>query len=387
MGVAIRSAWLPTIALALAAGCSKEAPPPPRPAPQVAVMTATPQTIPYSLTFVAQTESSRQVDIVARVSGYLDKIAYREGELVKEGQLLFQLDQKPFRAQLDAARGELRAQQARFTTAKANLDRTRPLARMDALSRADLDKAQGDFDSSNAAVFAAQAKVREQELNLGYTTITSPVTGLAGRASQRQGAYINSMSDGAKLTYVAALDPMWVNFSVSQNQMAKVREMVEKKQLVLPAGQDLEVELVMSDGGAYPQKGRINFADPSFSQETGSFVVRAQLPNPDNALRPGMFVTAHVRGATQPDAIVVPQLAVQQGAQGHLVYVVKADGTAELRPVVVGDYQAGKDIVILSGLRAGDRVVVEGALKVIPGQPVKIVEPGAEKKPGAEQKK
>jgi membrane fusion protein (multidrug efflux system) len=376
-----------SLAALLASACSKETPPPPRPAPQVAVLAATPQTIPYSLTFVAQTESSRQVDIVARVSGYLDKIAYREGELVKEGQLLFQLDQKPFRAQLDAARGELAAQQARFTAAKANLDRTRPLAKMDALSRADLDKAQGDYDSSNAAVFSAQAKVREQELNLGYTTITSPVNGLASRASQRQGAYINAMSEGAKLTYVAALDPMWVNFSVSQNQMAKVRELVEKKLLVMPASQDFEVELVMSDGGVYPHQGKLNFADPSFSQETGSFVVRAALPNPDSALRPGMFVTARVKGATQPDAIVVPQLAVQQGANGHLVYVVKPDGTAELRPVVVGDYQGAKDIVILSGLRSGDRVVVEGALKVIPGQPVKIVEPGAEKKPGAEQKK
>jgi len=145
----------------LAAGCSKEAPPPARPVPQVTVVTVKPQTIPYVMSFVAQTESSRQVDIVARVSGYLDKIAYREGELVSEGQVLFQLDPKPFRAQLDAAKGELLAQQARFTTAKSNLDRVKPLAALDALSKADLDRAQGAYDSANAAVFAAQAKVRE----------------------------------------------------------------------------------------------------------------------------------------------------------------------------------------------------------------------------------
>ena len=362
-------------AAGLAGGCSKEEAPPPKPAPQVSILVATPQTIPYTQSFVAQTESSRQVDIVARVSGYLDRIAYKEGELVKEGQLLFQLDSKPFRAQLDAARGELKSQQARFTTAKANLDRVKPLAKMDALSRSDLDKAQGEHDSASAAVFAADAKVREQELNLGYTTITAPVTGLASRSTQRQGAYINAMSEGAKLTYVAALDPIWVNFSVSQNQMAKIRDMVEKKRLVLPPGQDMEVELVMPDGNAYAHRGKINFADPSFSQETGSFLVRAVLPNPESALRPGMFVTAKVMGATQPNAIVVPQLAVQQGAQGHLVYVVKQDGTAELRPVLVGDYIGAKDIVILNGLQGGDRVVVDGALKVIPGQPVKIVEP------------
>jgi membrane fusion protein (multidrug efflux system) len=133
---------------ALAAGCSKEAPPPQRPVPEVTVVTVAPREIPYAMNFVAQTESSRQVDIVARVSGFLDRIAYQEGELVKEGQLLFQLDPKPFEAQLEAARGELQAQQARFTTAQANLGRVKPLAQQNALSQADLDKAQGEFDSA-----------------------------------------------------------------------------------------------------------------------------------------------------------------------------------------------------------------------------------------------
>jgi membrane fusion protein (multidrug efflux system) len=379
----MRLALLPAVALALVAACGKsEAPTAQKPAPQVTVVTATPQAIPYVMTFVAQTESSRQVDIVARVSGYLDKIAYREGELVQEGQLLFTLDPRPFRAQLDAAKGELQAQRARLATARANLERIRPLAKMDAVSRADLDKAQGDFDGANAAVFSAQAKVKEQELNLGYTTIESPVTGLASRSSQRQGAYVNAMSESAKLTYVAALDPIWVNFSVSQNQTTKLKDMVEKKQVVPPPNLDFEVEIVLSDGTVYPQKGRINFADPSFSQETGSFLVRAVLPNSDKALRPGMFVTARVIGAQRPNAIVVPQLAVQQGSNGHLVYVVKPDGVAEVRPVVVGDYQGEKDIVVMAGLQGGERVVVDGALRVAPGQPVKVVDA---KKPEAKK--
>jgi membrane fusion protein (multidrug efflux system) len=246
---------------------------------------------------------------------------------------------------------------------------------MDAVSRADLDKAQGEHDSANAAVFAARAKVKEQELNLGYTTIESPVTGLASRSSQRQGAYINAQSESAKLTYVAALDPVWVNFSVSQNQTTKLRDMVEKKLLVPPPNLDFEVEVALSDGTVYPHKGRINFADPSFSQETGSFLVRAVLPNPDRQLRPGMFVTARLYGATRPNAIVVPQLAVQQGSNGHLVYVVKPDGVAEIRPVVVGDYQGEKDIVIMAGLQGGERVIVDGALRVVAGQPVKLAEP------------
>jgi membrane fusion protein (multidrug efflux system) len=359
------------------AGCSKEAPPPQRPPPEVSVVTVQPRNIPFTPNFVAQTESSRQVNIVARVSGYLDKIAYQEGEVVKEGQLLFQLDPKPFQAQLDAARGELQAQQARFTTADANLKRVKPLAAQNALSQSDLDKAQGEFDSAKAAVYSAQAKVTEAELNLGYTTIRSPVTGLASRSQQRQGAFINAQSDSANLTYVAAIDPIWVNFSVSQNQVAKWRDEAAKKLVIQPKNDDYEVEIVLSDNTSYPHKGRINFADPSFSQDTGSFLVRAVLPNPKRDLRPGMFVTAFVKGALRPDAIVVPQLAVQQGSNGHLVYVVKEDGTAEVRPVMVGDYYGEKEIVILTGLHASDRVVVDGVLKVIPGQPVKVVEPGA----------
>lgn len=370
---------LAAVALAvLLAGCSKQAPPvPQRPAPEVSVITVRPQTIPFVASYVAQTESSRQVDIVARVSGFLDKIAYREGDLVREGQLLFQLDPKPFQAQLEAARGELQAQQARLTTAEATLARVKPLAAQNALSQADLDKAQGEFDAAKAAVFSAQAKVKEAELNLGYVTIRSPVTGLAGRSAQREGAYLNAQSAESKLTYVAAIDPIWVTFSVSQNQIAKVREMVASKQLVVPKNQQYEVDLVLSDGTKYPYSGRISFADPSFSQDTGSFMVRAVLPNPKMELRPGMFVTALVKGASRPDAIVVPQLAVQQGANGHLVYVVNDAGIAEVRPVVVGDYIGEKDIVVAAGLHAGDRVVVDGVLKVVPGRPVKIVEAGA----------
>jgi membrane fusion protein (multidrug efflux system) len=253
----------------------------------------------------------------------------------------------------------------------------KPLARQNALSQSDLDRAQGDFDAAKAAVFAAQAKVKEAELNLGYTTIRSPVTGLSSRSTQRQGAYLNAQSPDATLTYVAAIDPIWVNFSVSQNLVAKWREMRASKQVIAPANDNYEVELVLSDGTPYPHKGKINFADPSFSQDTGSFQVRAVLPNPKRELRPGMFVTAYVKGAVRPGAIVVPQLAIQQGPKGHVAYVVNQEGKVEARPVVVGDYYGENEIVVTSGLRTGDRVVVDGVIKIAPGLPVKIVEAGA----------
>lgn len=366
-----------TAAAVLLGGCGKEAPPPPRAAPQVAVLTIEPKTIPFSPTFVAQTESSRQVNIVARVSGFLDRIAYQEGELVKQGQLMFVLDPKPFNAQLNAAQGELQSQQARLATAEATFGRVKPLTEQDALPLSDLDRARGELDAAKAAVYSAKAKVSEAELNLGYATITSPVTGLASRALQRQGAFVNSMAESANLTYVAAIDPIWVNFSVSQNQAAKWKEMVVKGQIIPPRDANYDVDVVLPGGIRYPHRGKISFSDPSFSQDTGSFMVRAVLPNPKMELRPGMFVTAFMHGAMRPNAIVVPQLAIQQGSDGHLVYVVNASGVAEIRPVIVGDYVGEKDIVVVGGLHAGDRVVVDGVLKVVPGQPVTVVPPGA----------
>jgi len=368
------------LVFALLAGCAKETSAPQQhPTPEVTVMTLTPRDIPNTPSFVAQTESSRQVNIVARVSGFLDRIAYQEGQMVKKGQLLFQLDPKPFKAQLEAARGELQSQQARLRTADANLKRVKPLTEQDALSQADLDRAQGEFDASKAAVFVASAKVKETELNLGYTTIRSPVTGLTSRSLQREGAFVNATAETANLTYVAAIDPIWVTFSVSQNQMAQWREQARKGLIVPPKNLDYEVYLVLPDGTPFAERGKINFTDPSFSQDTGSFMVRAVLPNPKRELRPGMFVTAYLKGALRPNAIVIPQLSVQQGSNGHIVYIIKPDGTAEVRPVVVGDYEGEKNIVIENGLHAGDRIVVDGMLKVVPGQPVKIVEPGADK--------
>ena len=374
-------------ALLGACGKGNESAPPAtaqRPPPQVGVFTVAPRSVPFVPTFVAQTESSRQVNIVARVSGFLDKIAYQEGATVKQGQVLFQLDHKPFVAQVNAARGELQAQEARLATAQANYGRVKPLAEQNALSQADLDKAKGDLDSATAAVFSAKAKLEEATLNLGYATITSPVNGVTSRSLQRQGAYINSVSDSANLTYVAALDPIWVTFSVSQNQMAEYQRQRDSRQIQAPPKDKFEVEVVLPDGTVYPQKGTIDFSDPSFSQSTGSFMVRAVIPNRKETLRPGMFVTVRLNGAARPNAVVIPQLAVQQGAKGHMVFVVGEGGVAEVRPVIVGEYVGDRDIVVLTGLRAGDRVVTDGFARVQPGKPVTIA-PATPATPGAPQ--
>jgi len=378
----VKAAWQRIIAFRpfllsfffLLAACSQEkSPPAAPPTPEVGVITIETKPVPYSQSFVAQTESSRHVDILARVAGFLDRIAYAEGDFVKEGAVLFQIDPKPFKAQLDAARGELEAQRARLGTAAANLKRVKPLAEQNALSQADLDRANGDFEVAKAAVHSAEAKVHQAELNLSYTTIRSPLNGSAGRALQREGAYVGGSSETAKLTNVAALDPIWVTFSVSQNQQAKTRKMFEQKIVVPPPNSNYDIEVTLPDGKVHPYRGKINFADQSFSQETGSFLVRASLPNPKRELRPGMFVTVTLHGAIRPNAVVIPQLAVHQSAKGHFVLVANAENKLEPRPVVVGTYAGDKEIYIEQGLQAGDRVIVDGFARLTPGALVKPV--------------
>jgi membrane fusion protein (multidrug efflux system) len=364
------------IAMVTVCGCKKEEPPAPPPPAEVVAVTVTPQTVPVTVPFVAQAESSHQVEIVARVNGFLEKILYKEGDVVKAGQVLFLMDQKPFRAQVSAAQGEVANREAQLWTARANLDRIKPLAEQDAASKSDLDNAIGAVQSAEAALYEASARLEKAELDLGYTTIKSPVSGVSGQSQMREGAYLAPTGSSSLLTYVATLDPIWINFSVSQNQMARNQLEAAEGRLILPADNAYEVAIDLSDGSRYPHVGRLSFADPSFRKDTGTFLVRAELPNPQGVLRPGMFVKAYIKGAVRPDALVVPQKAVQQTANGHVVYVVGADEKAELRPVVVGEW-VDSDWVINQGLKAGDRVIIEGFQRLAPGAPVKVVTPEA----------
>jgi membrane fusion protein, multidrug efflux system len=364
------------IACMLLAGCGPAPEPAARPPVEVAVQPVVARTIPVVTSRVAQTESSRQVEVVARVSGFLEHIAYREGGLVREGEIMFEMDKKPFQADLEMAQGELQASEARLVTATANLERTRPLAAADALSQSDLDRAVGEFKAAEAAVFSARAGMKRAELNLGYATIRSPVTGLAGQAEQREGAFLNSTGPSANLAYVAQLDPIWVNFSVSQNEAIRRDERTRAGLYVAPPDDRYVVELVLGDGRVFPHAGELDFADPSYDRRTGTFTVRAAVPNPDLLLRPGMFVTALLKGATRPGAIVVPQRAVQKSSEGHIVWLVNAQGAAEPRPVIAGDW-IGDEWIIEQGLQGGETLIVDGFQRLGPGAPVKAVAAGA----------
>ena len=357
--------------------CGKMEAPKAAPAPQeVTVVTVSPKTVPATFEFVAQAESSHQVEIVARVSGFLEKILYREGQVVEEGQVMFQMDPKPFQAQVNASKGEVENRKAQLWTAKANLDRIKPLAEQDAASKSDLDNAVGTVQSAEASVYESQAGLDKAQLDLSYTVIKSPFTGVSSKALLREGAYLSATGSTSKLTYVAKLNPIWIDFNISQNQRAKLGQEVKEGLIALPRDHAFEVELELSDGSRYPHRGKVNFADPSFSKETGTFLVRAEMPNPKEELRPGMFVKAFMKGAVRPNAVVVPQKAVQQTANGHTVYVVNQKEQAEIRPVIVGEW-IGEDWIINKGLKAGDRVIVEGFQRLAPGAPVKVALTGS----------
>ena len=339
------------------------------------MITVTGTDVPHVAEFVGETESSQEVEIRARVEGFLESIAYREGTLVSKGDVLFQMDRKPFEAALAAARAELQAQEARLGTASANLKRVAPLAAEDALSQKDLDDAQGTRDAAVAAVEGARSRVQQAELNLGYTTILSPVTGVTSFARKQPGSFIAPGPDSL-LTYVSALDPMRVNFSISENEQLRFSRLIKEGRLRAPAGQKYEVKIVLADGTVVPAPGHVTFGDASFNKDTGTYLVRAELPNEDGALRPGQFVRVLLGGASWVDAIQVPQRAVMQGPQGNFVWVVDADSKAQFRPVTVGPL-SGDLWLITEGLASGERIVVDGGLKLAPGVPVQPVEPGA----------
>jgi membrane fusion protein (multidrug efflux system) len=356
-------------------GCSGDKPAAPAQPQAVpaAVITVNAADVPYVGEFVGETESSQEVEIRARVEGFLESISYREGAVVNKGDVLFQMDRKPFEAALAAAQAEMQAQRARLETASANLARVGPLAAEDALSQKDLDDAKGAKDAAVAAVEGARSRVQQAEINLSYTTILSPVTGVTSFARKQPGSFIAPGPDSL-LTYVSALDPMRVNFSVSENEQLKFNKMVAEGTLRPANQQKYTVQIVLADGTVVPAPGDITFGDASFSKETGTFLVRAELPNKDGMLRPGQFVRVLMGGPSWVDAIQVPQRAVMQGPQGNFVWVVDAESKAQFRPVTVGPLTDDMWL-IAEGLKDGERIVVDGGLKLAPGVPVKALSP------------
>lgn len=339
------------------------------PPPEVNAMTVTPQALPVSLEYVGQTAGSREVEVRARITGILLSRNFTEGGPVKKGQSLFTIDPAPIEATVARTEADVAAAEARLDQARRNAARLKPLYAEQAVSQKEYDDAVSGEIVGAADLKAARARLAEAKLNLGYTKVESPVSGIAGRAMRSEGSLVSGPE--VLLTTVTQVDPIWVNFGIPDNDQARLQKDAEAGRVNLP--KNFQVELRLSDGSVYPKTGRMSFADVRISPSTGTREARAELPNPQGALRPGQFVRVVLRGATRPNAVTVPQRAVLEGPQGKFVYVVNEKSLAEARPVEAGEW-SGENWVITSGLKAGERVITDGVMKLGPGAPVKIAE-------------
>jgi len=347
------------------------------PPAQVTTMTVQPKSIPASYEYVGQTTGSKEVEVRARVTGILEKKLFQEGAPVKAGQVLFTIDPKQLAAQTAALEAEVARTQAQLAQAERELGRLKPLAERRAVGQKEADDAASNVELAAAGVKAAQAKLAEVQLNLGYTRVVSPITGLSSRAPKSEGSLVNA--NDTLLTTVSQVDPMWIPFAIAENEQLALNRAVQEGRLTLPKDNAYEVTVRLADGSTLARKGRINFADTRINSSTGTFEMRAEVVNSDNALKPGQFVRVKLGGAVRNNALAVPQIAVLDGPQGKFVYVAGKDkdgkDIAAVRPVTLGDWVefGGTNLwVVEGGLKAGDRVILDGLAKLRPGAPIVV---------------
>lgn len=353
------------------AGCSGDKPSPAAatapPAVPVTVIQAEPVRAPLVIEAVARAEGVREVEVRARVTGILEKRLYEEGEPVKAGQPLFRIERAPFEIALAQARAQLGEAQAVDEQTGRELQRLQGLVAERAISQKEFDDTRSASAVSKAAVKSAEAAVRQAELNLSYTSVTAPVAGMTGRA-RSEGALVNAGSDSL-LTSIVQINPIWVRFSLSDGDLAKVpggRAAVRKLR---------DVELQLPDGTLHPQRGRVNFSASRIDLALGTLEMRAEFANADGRILPGQFLRARVIAGEQDNVFLVPQSAVMQTESGSVVMLAGADDKVQPRPVRLGQWQ-GKDWVVTDGLKPGDRVIVDNLIKLRPGAAVAPHAPG-----------
>ena len=359
---------------ALAAGgllysaCDRTEAPKALPPPEVLVTPAATRDVPVYRDWVGTVDGSENAEIRARVTGYLMKRDYPEGSLVKKGDLLFEIDARPFEAALAESKSALEQAKAVQIASQADADRNKELFNKKVISEQEYTNKTQLNESNIAKVSALQANVEQARLNVEFCKITSPVPGIAGNAKAQVGDLVGA-TGGSVLTTVSTLDPAKLIFPVSESDYLAAVTRVEET-LSKPFDQRPEsIELILADGSTFAQKGRLLSVDRQIKESTGTILVTALLPNPGNVLRPGFFARARILAQVLKDAVVVPQRAVADVQGSYQIGIVGADGKAEIRPVKVGD-RTGSDWVITSGLQPGEKVIVEGLQKVKSGAPV-----------------
>jgi membrane fusion protein (multidrug efflux system) len=342
------------------------------PPAQVGVVTVQAQTVPVITELPGRLEASRVAQVRARVAGIVQQRTFVEGSDVKAGQTLFLIDPSSFKATLDSALASQAKAEANLTQASALVDRYQPLQAAKAISPQEFLNAQVAQRQAQADVASAKAAVQTARINLGYATVTSPIAGRIGRALVTEGALVGQ-GDATQLAVVQQTNPLYVNFTQPANEVLKLRQALAQGQLKRAGGQAASIRVVLDDGTEYPLPGRLLFSDLSVDSSSGQVSLRAELPNPTGALLPGLYVRVRLEQAQVEGGMLLPQQAVTRTTQGDTVLVVGADGMVKPRPVKLGGAR-GSQWVVLSGLKTGEQVMVDGFQKMMnPKAPVKAV--------------
>jgi membrane fusion protein (multidrug efflux system) len=376
----LRCAVLGWVLVAVLSGCGRDqastpatagsAPPPP-----VGTVTVQPSSVPLATELPGRVEASRTAQVRARVTGIVQRQLFREGSDVKAGQVLFQIDPAPYRAALASAQAALAKAQANQTQTAALVGRYRPLREANAISDQEFVNAQAGQAQAEADVAAARAAIQTAQLNLGYATVTAPIAGRIGRALVTEGALV-SQTEATQLALVQQTNPVYVNSTQSVADLRRLRQALASGRAT--AASSVPVRIVLDDGTELARSGRLLFSDVTVDATSGQVSLRAEVPNPDLQLLPGMYVRVRLAQAQLTQAVLLPQQAVTRSAQGDTVLVVGSDNKPASRSVRIGGSQQGQWIV-LEGLQAGERVIAEGFQKIRPGQAVTPVPwtPGA----------
>jgi membrane fusion protein (multidrug efflux system) len=368
------------LCLGLLAACSREpapgsgpgggptAPPP----PEVGVVTVTSQAVGLVTELPGRLEASRVAQVRARAAGILQERLFQEGSDVRAGQPLFRIDPAPYRAAVQSAEAQLARAQAQLGQASALVERFKPLAEAHAVSRQEYVNAVAAHEAAQADVAAGRAAVTTARINLGHAMVTSPIAGRIGRALVTEGALVGQ-GEATPLAVVQQIQPMYVNFTQPASEVLRLRHALAEGRLRRASGPEAaRVQVLLDDGSVYGHAGRLLFSDLSVDQTSGQITLRAELPNPENLLLPGLYVRVRLEQAEAQQAMLLPQQAVQRSTQGDSVMVVGADGKVAPRPVKVGSAQGGQ-WVVLDGLKPGEQVMVDGFQKLRGPGPVKPV--------------
>ena len=336
------------------------------PPPEVSVITVEPKNAPVELEYTGQTAGSRETEVRARVAGILQRRLYQEGAMVKAGTPLFQIDPANFETQLASAEAVVGVAQAKLNQAQRDHTRLAPLIAEKAISQKEFDDSKSALESAQATLKQAQAQANEARLNLGYTRVVAPISGVTGTVTKSDGSLVSGAD--SLLTTIVQTNPMYVNFSVSEGDYLRMTAQINAGQLTLPGKRAangsvaFSVGLKLADGTMYPRPGKLNFASEKVNPATGSIDVRAEIPNPDGSLRPGQFVRVLLSGANRPNTLSVPQRAVIDSPYGKMVFAVSPDNKLVPHPVELDGWTKGEWIVT-KGITAGERILVEGFIK------------------------